>query len=305
MEFVGGVGFTNIDLIYSDMSRLPSIGEEVFAGNFGMHLGGGVPATLITTSRLGVPSKILTFVGNDFFSGFAKNAFKECGVEIINLYRGSDMPVVLTSTMVCSHDRTFTSYRNQNIATDSAGEEIYRNLTGAKVVDMHPGFLDIYKRLKAEGTILLFDTGWEDDLSIEKYREYLELADYYLPNQKEALKITGARTVEEAAETLSSYFHDVIIKLDKDGCILKNEKGLQLIRSMQGVKSVDATGAGDAFMGGFIYGIYHDYPLETCIRFGNVTGGTCVQGIGCLTKYVTEAELLELVGTISCSNANS
>ena len=145
---------------------------------------------------------------------------------------------------------------------------------------------------------MLFDTGWEDDLSIEKYREYLELADYYLPNQKEALKITGARTVEEAAETLSSYFHDVIIKLDKDGCILKNEKGLQLIRSMQGVKSVDATGAGDAFMGGFIYGIYHDYPVETCIRFGNVTGGTCVQGIGCLTKYVTEAELLELAGTI-------
>lgn len=298
MEFVGGVGFTNIDLIYSDMGRLPSIGEEVFAGNFGMYLGGGVPATLITTNRLGVPSKILTFVGDDFFSAFAKDAYRACGVEIVNLYQGDDMPVILTSTMVCSQDRTFTSYRNRNIATDDAGEEIYRNLTGAKVVDMHPGFLNVYRQLKAEGTILLFDTGWEDDLSIEKYREYLELADYYLPNQKEALKITGAQTVEEAAEKLSAYFRDVIIKLDKDGCVLKNEKGMQRVHSMRGVKSVDATGAGDAFMGGFIYGLYHDYPVEACIRFGNVTGGTCVQGIGCLTKYVTEAELQALSSTI-------
>ena len=56
MEFVGGVGYTNIDLIYSGMDRLPDTGEEVFAKRFEMHLGGGVPATLINTSRLGVPS---------------------------------------------------------------------------------------------------------------------------------------------------------------------------------------------------------------------------------------------------------
>lgn len=39
-----------------------------------------------------------------------------------------------------------------------------------------PGLYGLYKRLKAEGTILLFDTGWEAGLSIENYKEYLELA---------------------------------------------------------------------------------------------------------------------------------
>ena len=68
MKFVGGVGYTNIDLIYSGMERLPSTGEEVYSKGFGMHLGGGVPATLINTTRLGVPSKILTFIGKDQFS---------------------------------------------------------------------------------------------------------------------------------------------------------------------------------------------------------------------------------------------
>lgn len=79
---------------------------------------------------------------------------------------------------------------------------------------------------------------------------------------------------------------------------MKNKNGMRRIHSMRDVTSVDATGAGDAFMGGFIYGLFHERPVEDCIRFGNVTGGTCVQGIGCLTKYVTEAEILALANSI-------
>ena len=75
--------------------------------------------------------------------------------------------------------------------------------------------------------------------------------------------------------------------------MLQTAEGTQVIPPMQGVVAVDSTGAGDAFMSGFMYGLYHDYPLDQCIRFGNVTGGTCVQGVGCLTKYVNEQQLLE------------
>lgn len=57
---------------------------------------------------------------------------------------------------------------------------------------------------------------------------------------------------------------------------------------------MDSTGAGDAFMSGLIYGIYQDYPIEQCICFGNVTGGTCVQHLGCLIGCVNEEELRKL-----------
>lgn len=298
MGFVGGVGYTNIDLIYSGLDRLPQTGEEVYAQKFGMHLGGGIPATLINTSRLGIPSRAVTFVGKDYFSEFVYKAFERHGAQIVNLYEGDGMPVTLSTTMVYNHDRSFLSYRDDVEVTEQLEEKIYRQLTGAKVVDMHVGFLEVYKKLNKEGTIQIFDTGWEDDLSLEKYREYLEIADYYMPNQKEALKITGEKSVEGAAEKLSQYFHDVIIKLDRDGCMLKNEKGIQIIPPMKGVEAVDSTGAGDAFMSGFMYGIYHDYPVDQCIRFGNVTGGTCVQGIGCLTRYVEEEELLRLANVL-------
>ena len=42
--------------------------------------------------------------------------------------------------------------------------------------------------------MLVFDCGWDDNLSLENYKEHLELADYYTPNQKEALKITDTDT---------------------------------------------------------------------------------------------------------------
>ncbi len=294
MGFVGGAGFANLDLLYAGLQKLPEEGQEIYAEGFDMQLGGGVPATMINLSRLGVPSRLLTYMGEDFFSQFVRRALDGYGVQTINLYKGNLRPVTLTSVLICGGDRSFVSYQDEIEITPQHVEQVYRQLTGAKVVDMQAGFLEAYRKLSAEHTIQVFDTGWEEDLSIDKYREYLEIADYYVPNQKEALKITGESTVENATKKLGRYFPDVIIKLDKDGCFLKNSSGSKVIPPLPGVKAVDATGAGDAFMSGFLYGLYHDYPVEQCIRFGNVTGGVCVQGVGCLTKYVEEEEMLRL-----------
>ena len=293
MEFVGGAGFANLDLLYIGLEKLPEEGQEVYARAFDMQLGGGVPATMINLSRLGIVSRLLTFVGEDFFSEYVKRALEGYGVQAANLYHGTGRPVTLSSVMVCGGDRSIISHQDAVEISPQHIDQVYRQLSGAKVVDMQAGFLEAYRKLSAEGTVHVFDTGWEEDLSIDKYRDYLEIADYYVPNRKEALKITGESTLENAAEKLGKYFLDVIIKLDKEGCLLKNGKGTKIIPPLQGVKAVDATGAGDAFMSGFMY---HDYPVDMCIRFGNVTGGICVQGVGCLTKYVGEAEMLRLAG---------
>ena len=44
MSFVGGVGYSNIDLIYSGLDRLPDKGEEIFARDF--------PCSLVVGFRL-------------------------------------------------------------------------------------------------------------------------------------------------------------------------------------------------------------------------------------------------------------
>ena len=166
---------------------------------------------------------------------------------------------------------------------------------GRMIPYKHPeAAIETARRLKQEGAVLVFDTGWLDDLSIENYREYIELADYYTPNQKEALKITGADTPARAAEILSDYFENVIVKLDKDGCLIRENGREHVIPNIPEFAHQDSTGAGDAFLAGLLYGLYHDYSFRESVLFGNITGGKCVTAVGCLTAYCTEPELLTL-----------
>lgn len=296
MAFITGAGATNVDLLYDGMERIPDVGEELYSKDFSLQLGGGVPATLINISRLGIETKIATELGNDIFSSFAKEKYSENGVFPLNLYKGNSIPLNITSAIILPKDRTFISYGHGTIKPDDEAKEAFYSLAkGSKITIMQPGgFLDVYKRLSNEGTILVLDTGWDDDLSFEKYNNYLEIADYYTPNKKEALKITGAADTEEAAYRLKSYFDKVVVKIDKDGCIGIDGDEIFTVPGIDEFKNVDSTGAGDAFLAGFIYGLFYDRPLKECILTGNLTGGKAVTQLGALSGYLTEYELLDL-----------
>lgn len=298
MNFIAGAGIANCDLLYSGMPRIPGEGEEIYANGLQIKMGGGVPATMITLSRLGISTKLGTFLGEDIFSKVVKNELDRNSVKYVNLYCGSEIPVTVTSALITENDRTFASYRNKLVITDKLIETIYQLCSGAKLVEMHVGFLDVYKKLKNDHVTMVLDTGWNDDLSIEKYADYIELADYYTPNYKEALKITGTTRPEDAIKILGRYFKYPVIKLNKDGCMVMIDGDISIIPPLQNVKAVDATGAGDAFLAGLLYGLFYDYDISTSILFGNITGGVCVSGIGCLTSYVNEQELLSIAGKI-------
>lgn len=295
-DFVAGIGSTNVDLLYAGLDKLPNEGEELYSKSFSLQLGGGVPATLINLGRLGIPARIATELGGDLFSSFAAGEFEKNGVQPANLYQGQEMPLNVTSAMITPRDRTFISYGHGNVeATDAALETAYEMCRGAKLVIMQlSGFLPVYKKLKEEGTVLVMDCGWDDNMSLKGYHEYMVLADYFTPNQKEALKLTGADTPMQAAEILSDYFEKVVVKLDKDGCLGMQNGEAFTVPPVSAFKHVDSTGAGDAFLSGFIYGLFNDRSLYDSILFGNITGGKCVTEVGCLTGYVTEAELLHL-----------
>ena len=296
MSFVAGLDLTNVDLLYANMPRIPGVGEEIYTDSFSLQLGGGLPATLINLGRLGVRAKIATELGDDLFSSFAAEEYKKNGVAPMNLYHGSDIPVNITSAVILENDRSFISYGRKREKNDGeAKEAFYEMASGAKICLMSPnGFADVYRKLRSEGTIMVLDTGWDDELSFEKYDELLDIADYYTPNRKEALHITGCGDVLEAAKALKRYFEKVVVKLDSEGCMgIEGEREF-FCPSVDEFRHVDSTGAGDAFLAGFVYGLFYDYCLEDCVRFGNITGGKAVTAVGALSAFVTERELLEL-----------
>lgn len=291
--FVSGAGSVNVDLIFSGLPRIPEEGRELFAQGFSMQLGGGIPATLLNLGQLGVPVRIQTGLGEDLFSQFAREQFRSVGVEPFNLTPHTDeIPLNITAALLTPQDRTFVSYSDGLAVTDEMRQQLLDQSRGAKICAMDPRFPEVYEQLHREGTLLTLDTGWDDKLSIAHCRPLLELADYYIPNQQEAMKITGTASPEAAAHVLEDFFPQVVVKLDSAGCLIC-ENGVQtVIPAIPEYVHRDSTGAGDAFLAGFLYGLYHSRPLAECVLFGNITGGKCVTAVGCLTALCTEEELL-------------
>jgi len=296
MSFVAGIGKTNVDLLYADMKKLPAIGEEVYTNHFSVQLGGGLPATLINLARLGIPVKIGTYLGDDMFSAFAEKEYRQNNAKVVNFHKGGPIPVNITSAVILPEDRSFISYGTEKSSySNQEKERFYEMAKDCAVCYMESAaLLDVYRAVKENGAVMIYDSGWDDELSIEQRKDILTLADYYLPNQKEAMKITGTATPEAAAEVLRNYFDEVVVKLDKDGCLGIDKNGNRFtVKAIDEFRNVDSTGAGDAFLAGFIYGLYHHFPLRECVLLGNITGGKAVTSVGALSAYCTEAELLQ------------
>ncbi len=289
MSFVAAFGKLNIDLLYSGMPRIPNEGEEIYSKDFRVCLGGGLPATMINCSRLGVPAKIGTFLGDDMFSQFAKDELDKSGTKY-EFFKSKNFPLNVTSAIITEKDRTFVSYGGTETYSDEMLEKIYNSLKGAKVVAMQEKIIPVYKELKKDGTILVLDTGYSEDMSLKKHKELIEIADYYTPNIDETEKLTGTKNYKEALKILGEYFPKPIVKLGKFGCA-GYDNDYFVVDNIDEFKCVDATGAGDAFLAGFIYGLYNDFDFRKCILAGNITGGKCVTGVGCLTEYITKEEI--------------
>lgn len=295
MSFVAAFGVTNVDLIYSGLADLPEKGKETFATGFHIQLGGGVVATTAALAHLGVPTKTGTYLNKDMFSEYAENEMALHGMKVVNLFGNrKGTPVCVTSVAVTPGERTFLSYHDNPPADDNTLDQIYAMCKGARIVEMQPGYLEVYRKLKRDGCTLVLDMGWDDEMRLEKYEEYLLLADYFTPNRYEAMKITGANSPEQAAGRLQRYFPKVIVKLDSQGCLVLEDGKSYIVKSIDSYRNIDATGAGDAFLAGLIYGLYHRKSLRQSVLYGNITGGNCVSQIGCLSNPLNEAALLQL-----------
>jgi sugar/nucleoside kinase (ribokinase family) len=283
--------------MFSGLPHIPGEGQELFARHFSIHLGGGVVGTMLNLGRLGIKTRVGTWLGDDMFSRFVRDETAQSGLEIENIYvpgaGKTGIPLNVSTAVITSRDRTFISYTDQGEPDPGEAERLYRLCSGAKIVEMQLGNFELYRTLKAEGSTLVFDVGWEEDMPFEKYRAHLELADYWTANRKEALKISGCKTVSEAARYLHEFFKTVLIKLDAEGCLVYDGEE-HLIPAIPEFVHVDSTGAGDAFLAGFIYGLYHDKTVKEAVLLGNITGGKCVSARGATTAYLTGEELLAL-----------
>jgi ribokinase len=137
--------------------------------------------------------------------------------------------------------------------------------------------------------------------------EIFRLADYILPNQEEAEKITKTRiTNTSTAFETAKIFHDrgskqVIIKLGENGVVCSTKKEKFHIPAYK-VNTVDTIGAGDAFIGGLVAGIVSNVPLEKSVTWGIANAALCCSSLGAQAGLPTFEELSNFISSPAKSN---
>lgn len=89
----------------------------------------------------------------------------------------------------------------------------------------------------------------------------------------------------------------IVTTLGKDGsiCYIREEDGIRQERI--GIcpveQVVDATGSGDAYMAGFMYGYLNGYKPEQCCKLGGTLSSFVLQAEGCCTNVPDKEALLK------------
>lgn len=281
-KFIAAISMINIDILYEGLARMPGLGEEEIAQNCEIMLGGGAVASLVQLARLGVDVRLGTFLANDMMSGLAREKLDENHVRYCSLSYKDSNPVAITSIASFPNDRSFISYFPNHGKISCTDEEVYTLYSGAKICVGIEGHTEVFRKLRQEKTKVVFDVGWRNDLNLDTYKEMLSTVDYFMPNELEAMKMTETSTPERALDVLSGYVPHAIVKLGKNGCITKIAGETVAFPALSQFRSVDTTGAGDAFMGGLMYGLFMDWDIRKCIAMGNVVGGYSTTQYGCI-----------------------
>ncbi|KAH8515280.1 hypothetical protein H0E87_003935 [Populus deltoides] len=107
--------------------------------------------------------------------------------------------------------------------------------------------------------------------------------DLCFANQDEAMALLrGEQTTdpEVAAEFLAKHCNWAVVTLGADGCIARHGKEIVRVPAIGEAKATDATGAGDLFAGGFLYGLIKGLSLEECCKIGACSGGSVIRSLG-------------------------
>ncbi len=196
-------------------------------------------------------------------------SFTEAGVEA-HLTGDEERPTGTIVVLVIDGGRTMFTDRGANLGLraehlpGSLLDEVdLVQVSGYALFDpeVRVAVLDVIARARARGIGLVIDpssTGFLRDLGVDTFLELLATAggddgiEVLIPNRDEALLLADTDDVEVALARLLDIARCVVITLGGDGVLGAERGGTAVHVDALPVRSVDPTGAGDAFAAGFI-----------------------------------------------------
>ncbi|URZ18049.1 carbohydrate kinase family protein [Clostridium felsineum] len=282
------IGELLIDFICSDIDTTLSKGE-----NFKKKAGGAPANVTAAISKLGGSASFLGKVGADPFGQFLKDTLGGVKVDTSMLIMDSNSNTTLAFvSLQANGERDFVFNRGADGLlryNEINLDKVYSNkiihfgsATALLGGDMTDTYLKIMKEAKKKGIFISFDPNYRDNLwgsRTEEFkdisRECMELADFVKLSDDELKIISGKETLEEGIKSLVSENRVIAVTLGKEGTLISRGKENEIIKSIK-VKSIDSTGAGDAFVGAFLYKLSQAIePKKVLNDFSEIKEVTC------------------------------
>lgn len=292
---VSSIGTLAVDYI-GMVPVIPGKDGKTMAERLEIHPGGVAGNVITQIARLGIETGWMGKIGDDDTGGILMEEFRREGISTdhVEAVQGK-------SSMFCwilvdpNGDRSITMFPN-----------VLNEFTAKDVESKHADFIASSRILMAEACVLplapvirsmeiareagvqvVFDLdvtpsdilrtrmGTEKDLE-----RALSLANVFIPGKAAAAELLGDHDIAGKSRELLKYGAEIVaVTMGAQGCIVLNGDEFHEVPGFK-VDVVDTTGAGDAFHGGFVYGMLQGLPLHEIGRFANACGAYCCTGIG-------------------------
>lgn len=284
---------------------------------FTKHAGGAPANVAAVVSRLGGESIFLGQVGRDGFGDYLIEKLKSFKVETKYIHQTSKIPTSLAFiTRTKKGERDFIFYKN------TGADEFYEafmlpkkifdgnilhfgtvSLTDSPLKEVHIKAIELTRK---NNGFVSFDPNirlalWHDHKKLlNVVYEFLHLADIVKVSSEELAFLTGFTNEQTAIKSLFIGFVKVVIvtKGQAGSCLYFKDIDAVIEHPGFNVESIDTTGAGDAFMGAFLYQlsqnnlVLNQYNSYDILEFSNAYAALSTTKLGGM-ENIPSVEALE------------
>ena len=255
--------------------------------------GGAVANTLAGLGALGARTAFIGRVCDDPLGDFYASSMQENGTDFVNApIVGGELPTSRSMIFVSPDgERSMNTYLG--ISAELGPDDVPTDIASQAEVVFLEGYLfdkdkgkEAFKRLSRSCRSADGQAGMaiSDPFCVERHRnDFLTLIeeelDFVIGNEEEVKSLVETDNLDFGLQKLSAICDLVVCTRGGDGVSVIS-KGQRTEVSVVRVAPVDATGAGDQFAAGFLYGLINDRNIETCCKMGAIAAGEVIGHIG-------------------------
>ncbi len=300
-------GEINPDLILSG-NATPEFGQvEKLVDSAVLTVGSSSAIFACGAARLGLKVSFIGICGTDIFGRFMLDELSHSGVDVsgvvIDPVEQTGLSVILDRSREGSlGDRAILTHPG---AINRLRAEQVPNLLLQRARHLHissyflqtalqPGLPDLFQRAHTLGLTTSLDTNWDPSDAWRGFDELLGQVDIFLPNEQEALALTGTSSAGAAAGVLARKCGLAAVKLGAKGALACRGEQVAQAGALP-VQVVDTVGAGDTFDAGFLYGWLNGWSLEKALALATACGSLSTRAAGGTSAQPTLDEAMKYV----------